>query len=263
MMEHALPTVIGRDFSVVIDAVGDGRGDVAEGDDVLGFVPSTPPLRDGTYAEWVAGPDLVYAPKPATVSFEVAAAIPLAGVAALDAVEAVGPKAGETLLVAGATGGVGSFAVQLAAQRGARVIATARGEDEEAFVRSLGANETVDYTDGSVADALRSRFPQGIDALIDVVDRDEAFERMTQVCGPGGRVATTLGAADVDTLAAREIRATNIMATPTPGKLSALAEQVAAGTLRVEIQRTFPLGDAAAAIAEFASGTRGKLVIVV
>ena len=263
MMEHILPTIIGRDFAGVVDQVGEGRDDVSIGDEVLGFVPSTPPLHVGTYAEWVAGADIVVAAKPPGLSFEVAAAIPLAGVTALDAIAAVDPKPGETVLVVGATGGVGSFAVQLAVQRGATVVATAKDEDEEAFVRSLGASETIDYTDAGVADVVRSRFPNGIDALIDMVDRDEAFDRMTLLCQPGGRIATTVGAADVDALAARQISATNVMGAPTSEKLSALAEQVAAGRLRVEIERTFPLSDASAAIASFASGKRGKLVLVV
>src|SRR5215208_992939 len=126
MMPHELPTVIGRDLAGVVVAVGPDRTDVTVGEEVLGFVTSTPPLHRGTWAELVAGgPDLVLARKPADLSWEAAAAIPLAASTALDAVDAVDPKPGDTLLVMGATGGVGAFAVQLAVQRGARVIATA------------------------------------------------------------------------------------------------------------------------------------------
>ncbi|HEY0443272.1 MAG TPA: NADP-dependent oxidoreductase [Candidatus Limnocylindrales bacterium] len=264
MMEHAFPTVIGRDFAGVVDSVGAGRADVAVGDEVFGFVPSAPPLRDGTYAEaLVGGPDLVLAPKPSALPFTVAAAIPLAGVTALDAVDAVDIKPGDVVVVAGATGGVGSIALQLAAQRGARVIATARAGDEESFVRGLGAAETVDYTAGDVADSIRSIAPDGVAALIDVVSRDQAFVRMTEIVRDGGRISTTLGAADVEALARRNIRATNVMGRPTTEKLIALGEQVLAGTLRIEVQRTFPLVDAAAALAAFAAGTRGKIVLEV
>jgi NADPH2:quinone reductase len=261
MMEHVFPTVIGRDFAGVVDALGAGRTDFSVGDEVFGFVPSTPPLHDGTYAEYLAAPIVVLVPKPERLSFELAAAIPLAGATALDSVEAAGVGPGDTVLVAGATGGVGSVAVQLAAQRGATVIATAKAGDEDAFVRSLGATEAVDYTAGDTADAVRVRFPDGIDALIDLVNRDEAFVRMTDLVRDGGAVATTLGAADVETLASRNVRATNVMGAPTPERLTALAEQVLAGTLRIDIQQTFPLSQASDALAAFASGTRGKIVL--
>ena len=263
MMEHAFPTVVGRDFAGVVEAVGAGRTDLAVGDEVFGFVPTTPPLHDGTYAEALAGAGLVLARKPAGLSFEVAAAIPLAGSTALDSVDAVEIGPGHTVLVVGATGGVGHIAVQLAASRGATVIATAKTGDEEAFVRGLGASETVDYATGDVAESLRGRFPDGVEALIDAVNRGDAFTRLAELVRSGGRVATTLGAADVDALAARGVRATNIMGAPTPEKLSSLAELAVAGTLRVDVERTFPLSEANAALAAFQAGTRGKLVLVV
>ena len=167
------------------------------------------------------------------------------------------------MLIAGATGGVGSIAVQLAAQRGATVIATAKPGAGEVLVRSLGATETVDYSSGDVAEQVRSRYPGGISALIDTVNRGDAFSPMAALVRDGGRIASTLGAADVDALAARGVRATNVQGAPTAEKLRMLAEQVANGTLRIELQRTFPLVDAAAALATFSAGTRGKIVITI
>jgi NADPH:quinone reductase-like Zn-dependent oxidoreductase len=264
MMEHHLLTVTGRDIAGVVDAVGPGRHDVTVGDEVFGFVPATLPLRVGTYAELVAGgAELVLSPKPAGLTFEVAAAIALASVAALDAVDAVAAGPGDEVLIVGATGGVGAIAVQLAAQRGATVTATARAGEDEAFARALGASETVDYAAEDVAAVIRARHPGGIAALIDVVSRDAAFVRMAEVVRDGGRIATSVGAADVAGLAARGIRATNLMALPTPAKLAMLAGQVAAGSLRVEIQRTFALAEAPAAHAAFTAGTRGKIVITI
>ena len=263
MMEHRFPVVIGRDFAGIVEAVGPVRTDQSVGDEVFGFVPSMPPLHEGTWAEQVAGAGLVLAQKPAGISFEVAAAIPLAGVTALDSVDAVAIGAGDTVLVVGATGGVGSIALQLAAQRGATVIATAKAGDEEAFVRALGATETVDYAAGDVAGAIRARFPDGVTALIDSVNRGEAFTPLAELVRRGGRIATTLSTADEEALAAREVRATNVMGSPTPEKLASLAAQVLAGTLRIQVQRTFPLADAQAAIEAFQSGTLGKVVVVV
>jgi NADPH2:quinone reductase len=262
MMEHALPTIVGRDFAGVVEAVGSARTDVAVGDEVLGFIPSAPPLHDGTYAELVTSPNVVLTRKPTRLSFELAAAIPLAGATALDAVDAVKPGPGDVVVVAGATGGVGSFAVQLARQRGATVIATARSGDEEAFVRGLGASDAIDYSAGDVAGAIQAKHPDGVTALIDVVNRGEAFGPMAALVRDGGRIATTLGAADVDALAGRNVRATNIMGSPTTEKLATLAEAADSGSLRVEVQRTYRLEEANEALQAFGAGTLGKLVLV-
>jgi NADPH2:quinone reductase len=263
MMPHELPTIIGRDLAGTVVAVGSERTDVAVGDDVLGFVTSAPPLHNGTWAELVAGgADLILARKPAGLGWDVAAAIPLAASTALDAVDAVDPGPGDTVLVMGATGGVGAFAVQFAAQRGARVIASAKPE-EDAFIRALGAAETIDWTKSGLGDAVRTLTPDGLAALIDVVSRGDAFAALAAHLPEGGRAATTLGAADVPALAERGIKATNVMGTPTPEKLATFAEQAASGTLQVPIQETFPLAEAQAAIASFSAGTRGKIVLTI
>jgi NADPH2:quinone reductase len=262
VIAHEFPSIVGRDFAGIVEAVGEGRTDVSVGDEVLGFVPASPPLHVGTYAELIsAGPELPIVRKPAGLSFETAAAIPLAGATALDALDTIEAGPGAILLVVGATGGVGSIAVQLAAQRGAIVIATAKAGDEAEFVGSLGAAETIDYTAGDLVAAVRARYPDGIDALIDLVNRGDAFTAVSSLVRDGGRIATTMNAANVDAPTGRDIRATNVSGTPTPQKLADLAEQVAAGTLRIEIQQIFPLDDAAAALSAFTAGTRGKLVL--
>jgi NADPH:quinone reductase-like Zn-dependent oxidoreductase len=263
MMPHQLPTIIGRDFAGTVESVGPAPGDYAVGEEVLGFIPAAPPLHDGTWAEIISGEGAILARVPAGLSLEVAAAIPLAGAAALDAVEAVEVSSGDVVVVAGATGGVGSIAVQLASQRGARVIATAKPGEQEQFVRALGASEAVDYSSGDPSEAIRALTPEGVTALIDTVNRDAAFASMVDLLSKGGRVATTLGVVDVDALAARGVRGTNVMGAPTAEKLATLAEQVAAGTLRVSIQQTFPLEQAGDAIRAFAAGTLGKLVLTV
>jgi NADPH:quinone reductase-like Zn-dependent oxidoreductase len=264
MMPHELPTVIGRDLAGVVVAVGSDRNDVAVGDEVLGFVTSAPPLHRGTWAELVAGgADLILTRKPAGLAWAAAAAIPLAASTALDAVDAVDPKPGDTVLIMGSTGGVGAFAVQFAAQRGARVIASAKPGDDDAFVRSLGANETIDYTLTGLGDTVRALVPEGLAGLIDVVSRGEAFMALAALVRDGGAAATTLGAADVAALSERGIRATNVMGMPTPDKLATFAERAAAGTLVVPVQETFALAEAQAAIASFSAGTRGKIVLAI
>jgi D-arabinose 1-dehydrogenase-like Zn-dependent alcohol dehydrogenase len=96
------------------------------------------------------------APIPSGLSFEVAAAIPLAGTAALDALDAIAVGTGDSVLIVGSTGGVGSLAIQLAAQRGAHVIATAKAGQDESFVRSMGASETIDYEAEDVSSTVRA-----------------------------------------------------------------------------------------------------------
>ncbi|MEA2520044.1 MAG: hypothetical protein QOF49_2124 [Chloroflexota bacterium] len=264
MMPHDLPTVIGRDLAGVVVAVGADRTDVAVGDEVLGFVTIAAPLHRGTWAELVAGgADLVLAAKPSDLGWDAAAAIPLAASTALDAVDAVDPGPGDSILIMGSTGGVGAFAVQLAAQRGARVIATAKPGADDAFVRSLGATETIDYTQTGLGDTVRGLTPGGLVGLIDVVSRGDAFMAVAALVRDGGRAATTLGAADVEALAKRGVRATNVNGTPTSDKLTSFAQQAAAGTLVVPVQETFALADAADAIASFGAGTRGKIVLTV
>jgi NADPH:quinone reductase-like Zn-dependent oxidoreductase len=260
MMEHRFPTVIGRDLAGVVEATGPEVTGFAAGDEVLGFVPSMPPLEKGSFAEKISGPDLVLVPKPAELDFLEAAALPLAGSAALDLLEAVDVKEGDTVLIVGATGGVGSFAVQLAARRGAIVIATAR-PDEEAFVRELGATQTIDHSAGSVADSVRRLYPDGVAVLIDLVNQRGALTDLGSVVASGGRVATTLGAADVEIFASRGVAAANVNAAPTADKLRNLANLASSGELRVPIQAVYPLDQVEEALAAFQQGTRGKIIL--
>jgi NADPH:quinone reductase len=261
MMEHDFPTVVGRDLAGVVEAVGSSVGELAVGNEVFGFVPAVPPLKRGTFAEYVAGgPELVLARKPAGLDFHEAAALPLAGSAALDLLEAIDGHEGDVVLVVGATGGVGSLAVQLAAKRGLRIIGTAR-PDEDAYVRELGAADTIDYSAGSVADAVRRRYPDGIAALIDLVDQKERLTELASVVGRGGHVASLLGAADVGQLAALGVTGHNVSAVPTSDKLRLLGELASSGALRVPIQAIYSIDQAGDAFQAFQQGTRGKLVL--
>jgi NADPH2:quinone reductase len=260
-MEHVFPTVLGRDFAGTVEAVGPEFEGFAVGDEVFGFVPARPPLERGTFGEYlVAGPGTVLARKPAGLGFNEAAALPLAGAAALDLLDAIAAKRGDVVLIVGATGGVGSLAVQLAAQCGLIVIATAQAEEDE-FVRGLGAAETVDYSAGSVADAVRSHYADGIAALIDLVNQKPALTELASVVRPGGRVATSMNAADVEQLASRQIVGTNVAAAPTAQKLSLLGELAGSGALRIHIHGQYPIDQADQALQAFRRGTRGKIVV--
>jgi NADPH:quinone reductase-like Zn-dependent oxidoreductase len=260
MMEHRFPTVIGRDLAGVVEATGMEVTDFAVGDEVFGFAPSVPPLAKGTFAERVAGSDLVLAPKPPELDFAYAAALPLAGSAALDLLSAAKVGQGDTVLIVGATGGVGHFAVQLAVRRGATVIATAP-PDDEAFVRELGATHVVDHTAGNIVTAVRSIYPDGITTLIDVVSQGVALTDSGSVVRSGGRVASLLGAADVDHFDGRGVQAENVNAAPTVEKLQLLATMATTGELKVVVHGLYSLDQVEEALDIFRQGKRGKLVI--
>ncbi len=182
----------------------------------------------------------------------------------MDLVDAVALKDGETVLIVGATGGVGSYAIQLAARRGARVIATAR-QESEAFARELGAAEVIDHSRGDLVGSVQAAHPDGIDAVIDVVSDRVALGRIAGLLKEGGRLASSVYAADVEGLAKqRGVEAANIGMQADAGRLEELSQMVDAGELSVRLERTFPLEEAPEALEESRTGhVRGKIVLLV
>ena len=259
--EHRFPLILGFDVAGVVEQVGADVTELSEGDEVYGYL-SKPVIGEGTYAEHVGAPAAIVAKKPETVGFAEAAALPMPGLTAMDLVDAVDLGEGETVLIVGATGGVGSYAVQLAARRGARVIATAR-QANDAFVRELGATETIDHTREDLAETVRAAYPDGIEAIIDVVSDPGVISRMAGLVKEGGRIASSVYAADVKTLADRSIKATNISMQPGARRLEELASMVDAGEISVRLERAFPLEKASEALDESRTGhVRGKIVLL-
>ena len=260
--EHRFPLILGFDAAGVIERVDTDVTRLFEGDEVYGYL-SKPVMGMGTYAEHVGAPAAIVARKPESVGFAEAAALPTPALTAMDLVDAVDLGDGETVLIVGATGGVGSYAVQLAAGRGARVIATAR-QANEAFVRELGATETIDHTRGDLGEAVRAAHPDGIEAIIDVVSDPEALGRMAGLVKEGGRIASSVSAADVESLALRSIEAKNISMQPSAQRLEELSWMVDTGEISVRLERTFPLENAREALEESRTGhVRGKIVLLV
>jgi NADPH:quinone reductase-like Zn-dependent oxidoreductase len=261
-LEHRFPLILGFDVAGVVERVGGEVVNLAAGDEVYGYL-SKPVIGEGTYAEYVAAPSTIVAGKPESVGFAESAALPMPGLTAMDLVDAVDPKEGETVLIVGATGGVGSYAIQLAARRGARVIATAR-RGNETFVRELGAAEAIDHTRRDHVEAVRAAHPGGIEAIIDVASDREALGRIAGLVKEGGRLASSVYAADVEGLAERGIEATNIGIQPNARQLEELSRLVDAGEIAVRLARTFPLEEAPEALKESRAGhVRGKIVLLV
>ncbi len=254
MMEHRFPVVLGKDFAGTVAKLGEGAERFAVGDRVFGVV-TKPYLGDGGFGEYVVvGDQLGIAAIPDGLDVTTAGALGLAGTAALDAIDAVAPKDGDTVLISGATGGVGAIAVQYAVAAGARVIATAQSGAEADLVRDLGAHDVVDYT-GDVSGQVRAISPDGVSAVLHLAGDGVV---LAGLLAEHGRLASTLGLGPDQHPAA-----VAVMASPAGRTLDRLAADVAAGRIRVPISRTYGLPQAPAAFADFARGTVGKLSITI
>lgn len=259
-MEHRFPLVPGMDAAGTVDALGDGVEGFAVGDRVLGSV-GKPFLGAGTVAEFVNVSAGAVTHTPLSMDDEVAAALPTAGVTALVIADALELSDGQTVVAVGATGGVGGYFVQLAAQRGASVIAVCRGENAD-YARSLGAVNVIDYTAGDVVDAVRSGYPDGIDAVADMHGDAEQISKLSALVPKGGHVASAVGAADVEELAGRGIEATNVNGLVTTARLETLLDLIAAGSVVAPEIQPHALADAAEALATVGSShVRGKMVV--
>ena len=254
MAAHEFPVTLGRDFAGVVEQIGSGVSRYQVGDEVFGFVlHADPSVRDGSWSELIVVPeDNLVAPKPRSLDFAHAGAAPVAGISALSAFEALAPAPGETVLVVGAAGGVGSFFVQLAAAGGVNVIAPALPEDHD-HLEGLGVSELIDRN-ADVAAAVRQAHPEGVDALLDVVSQAPDASLLTD----GGRLASTIGAAGDGP------GRFNTMAEPSPANLQRLAELLDAGTLRVPIEQTYRLEQAGEALQSLpTTHTQGKLSLTI
>jgi NADPH:quinone reductase-like Zn-dependent oxidoreductase len=251
------PVVLGRDLVGTVSAVGQGVEGVSVGDRVAAVIPGMAlGPTTGSLTEYVALPATAVTAVPSGVDAQQAAVVGLAGIAAHDALEALDIQAGETVLVSGATGGVGSIATQFAVAAGATVIGTAQPGQEETYVRSLGAAHTVDYT-GDVAAAVQAIAPQGVDKIVHSAGDPAALATTLKA---GGAAASTLGAT-AEQFSREDVTVATIMAAATAEKLAALLQRVATGELRVNIETTIPLERAPEAFAAFADGTLGKVLI--
>lgn len=258
MMEHRFPVVLGKDFAGIVAAVGPGVEGFAIGDRVFGVVTKAF-LGDGSFGEYVTVPAGVgIAQLPDSIDFTTAAALGLAGTAALDGFDAAEVVAGQTVLVAGATGGVGNQVLQLAAKAGAHVIATAHSEQERAQVSELGAGEIVDYKQDVVAQVLAAH-PGGVDTVIHLAGDPAAL--LSAVTAGGRLVSTLIGSPDQ--LDSGTVTVIPVMANPARTTLDRLAGHNTTGHTTVTVQEVFELDAAADALAAFGQGTLGKVVIAI
>jgi NADPH:quinone reductase-like Zn-dependent oxidoreductase len=250
LSETRLPAVLGKDVSGTVEL--SRANDIADGDDVFGYVAG------GGYAEFAIASADTIARKPAGLSHEQAAALPVAGMTAWQALFDRGRlERGQTALIAGAAGGVGHLAVQFAKLAGARVIGTGSSRNRD-FVLGLGADEYVDYTEQDVGQTV-----SGVDVAFDTVGGDTT-QALVSTVGEGGILVTIANAPPDEAARAHGVRAELLVMSPSSEQLSRIAELVAAGEVRVEISQVLPLAEVQQAHELSESGhTRGKIVLTV
>ncbi|MFI1583038.1 NADP-dependent oxidoreductase [Embleya sp. NPDC020630] len=253
------PFTLGWDVSGVVAAVGAGVSRLAVGDEVYG-IPDFPHLAGG-YAEFVAASERSFARKPSTLDHEHAAALPLSGSIAWQAlveVAQVGP--GQRVLIHAAAGGVGHLAVQIAKSRGAYVIGTASAA-KHALLSELGADEVVDYTTVDFGTAVRD-----VDVVLDLIG-GEYEDRSLATLRPGGILLNITNPPAADATAAKAeaagVRGITVDLDPNPTRLALLAELAEAGELRPIVAETFPLDEVVKAHETAEAGrTTGKIVLI-
>lgn len=250
VMDVRFPVVPGWDVAGVVEEVGMDTPEWSVGDEVIAYARKDY-VHGGTFAEFVTVPVRAVAPKPSSASWEEAAALPLAGLTALQSLERVGTGPDDVVLVHGAGGGVGSFGVQIARALGARVIGTASPEQHDRL-RVLGA-EPVAYGEGAV-EAIRELAPDGVTVVADFVGGTLDVTR--EVLAAGGRIVSIT---DGEVLAEGGVL---LWVRPDADELARLADLVDDGSVTIEVEQTYLLEELPDAFARSRGGhVRGKLAV--
>lgn len=226
-----LPIVLGRDVAGVATSFGEGASDLAVDEDVYAMLPTDV----GGFAEWIVAPADLFARKPKSIDMTEAASVPLAALTAWQGLFDHGRlKAGQRVLIHGASGGVGLFAVQFAKAAGAEVLATCGG-DQKALVESLGAARAIDYKAERFEDIA-----EDVDLVFDLVG-GETQDRSWAVLQPGGALICTMQEPDQARAQAAGVRAQRYMAEPSRAQLTEIGGMIDEGRVRVIVDRIFPL----------------------
>jgi NADPH:quinone reductase-like Zn-dependent oxidoreductase len=253
-MPHQFPLIMGTDAAGTVEEVGEGVTRFKAGDHVYGQLIHAP-IGEGAFAEYAIVPDTVIISRaPSKISLTEAAAIPTAGMTAQQLVEKSWLKHEQTLLLIGATGGVGSFVLQLANMQGIYVIATVSDEEGVSRVKQLGARETINYKKLSVEQQIKSKYPDGVDGLIDLASDADAFKKMAALVKKGGAALTTNFVADGNGI--------NFETKSTVASLDSLTDAVDNGMLKVVLGEVITMEQVPAAIAlSRQAKSKGKTVV--
>jgi len=256
-MPMDLPHVPGLDVAGTVDALGDGVDTLREGDAVIGFLPFG---ADGATAEYVVAAAADLAPAPTSIPLADAAALPLVGLTAWQALfEHADLRAGQRILVNGASGAVGGYAVQLAKAAGAHVIATADPATRE-HVTTQGADEIIDHTAGEVSTAVR----EPVDVLLNLAPiSPDQFTTLAGVVRDGGVIVNTTVWMPAPSDQTRGVRGIDLYVRSDATELAELAARVDQGELTIDIAERVPMTDLRSIHTRAADGTlTGKVVVL-
>jgi len=250
-----LPAIPGYDISGVVESTGKGVTKFKKGDPVFGYLSLQ---RAGGYAEYAVMKESEAAVKPIALTHEQAASMPVAALTAWQAlVDTAKLGKGQSALIHGGSGGVGTFAVQIAHARGAKVYATA-SEKNLKLLKDLGADEAIDYNNAKFEDVAKD-----IDVVLDTIG-GETQARSFGVMKKGGILVSIVGMPDVQKAGAAGVRATALLVNPDAAELGALAKMTEAGTIKTQVSQVMPLSEARKAHEQIETGhARGKIVLKV
>jgi 2-desacetyl-2-hydroxyethyl bacteriochlorophyllide A dehydrogenase len=248
------PMIFGYDIAGVVEKAGANVTKFKPGDAVYAYLP----LSGGGYAEYVVTSENEAARKPKPLTFEEAAAVPLAGETAWQAlIDTAKLQSGQTVLIHGGSGGVGSLAVQIAKARGAKVIATASTANQETL-KQLGVDQAIDYTQTKFEEQVKD-----VDVVLDTVGKD-TLTRSYEVVKKGGIVVTIAGKPDQAEAEKRGIRVAGMRTEPKAETLEELTKVIEAGKMKPLVSEVLPLSEGAKAQEQVATRhTRGKIVLKV
>ncbi|WP_369052809.1 NADP-dependent oxidoreductase [Kineococcus terrestris] len=252
-----LPHVPGYDVSGTVEALGEGVDDLAAGDPVVGFLPME---RDGGAAEFVVAPAQALVAAPASVPLADAAGLPSVALTAWQALfDEGGLTAGQRVLIVGAGGVVGKYAIALAKRAGVHVVATASPRSADA-VRAAGADEVVDRTTTDLLEAVAEQ----VDVLVNLAPLDpEEFTALVALVRDGGTVVSTTAFIPTPGDESRGVSARTVFVKPNRERLAELVSLVDSGALTLEVTRRIPLAELPALHAEAAAGRiPGKVVVL-
>jgi NADPH:quinone reductase-like Zn-dependent oxidoreductase len=249
------PLILGGDIAGTVEVVGNNVENFQQGDAVYGMTLSN---LSGAYAEYAVAKADAIAPKPESIDFEEAAAIPIGALTAWQAMfDLANLSSGQRILITGASGGVGSMAVQLAKAKGAFVIGTASGKNEQ-FVRDLGVDEFVDYTQQPFEEVVKD-----VDVVFDTVGED-TLERAFQTLKRGGFLVTSAGTPSAEKAKELGIEVAFVFCKSNAQQLAEISGLIGEGKLKIHIETVLPLTEVKKAHQLSQSGrTRGKIVLQV
>jgi len=252
---RAFPVILGGDISGVVERVGSNITKFKSGDPVFAYVSLD---NSGGYAQYAVVTEREAAPKPKSLTYVEAAAVPIVALTAWQAlIDTAKLKAGQTVLIHGGSGGVGSFAIQIAKAHGAKVIATASTANQE-LLKQLGADVAIDYTKQNFENVAKD-----VDVVLDSIGKD-TLARSYGVMKKGGIIVSLVARPDPAELEKHGIRGEALSVDPNSDELSEIGKLIDEKKINVIVSQTFPLSEARKAQEQVATGhTRGKIVLKV